>query len=70
MRASKIEVAVCSCCSIPGGPYPVPYVLILWRRDLYASIVEERTCENVLESKLDVAGVQGRRLDEGQVVLA
>lgn len=28
------------------------------------------TCENVLESKLDVASVQGRRFNEGKVVLA
>jgi len=28
------------------------------------------TCENVLEGELDVASVQGRRFDEGQVVLA
>jgi hypothetical protein len=32
--------------------------------------LEIRTCKNVLESKLDVAGVQGRRLDERKVVLA
>ena len=28
------------------------------------------TCKNVLEGKLNVAGVQGRRLDEREVVLA
>lgn len=28
----------------------------------------KRTCENVLEGKLDVAGVQGGRLDKGEVV--
>jgi hypothetical protein len=28
------------------------------------------TCEDVLEGELDVAGVQGRRLDERKVVLA
>ena len=31
---------------------------------------EAPTCENVLESKLDVAGIQGGRLNEGKVVLA
>lgn len=28
------------------------------------------TCENVLEGQLDVAGIEGRGLDEGKVVLA
>jgi len=35
-----------------------------------AYLLSKRTCENVLESELDVAGVQGRRLDEGKVVVA
>src|SRR5690242_15015596 len=52
------------------GLWAVQYVPELRRRSLCAGSVESRTCENVLESKLDVAGVQGRRLDEGQVVLA
>ena len=30
----------------------------------------KRTCEDVLEGELYVAGVQGGGLDEGQVVLA
>jgi hypothetical protein len=29
-----------------------------------------RTCEDVLEGKLDVAGVQSRSFNEGKVVLA
>lgn len=32
--------------------------------------VDAHTCEDVLEGKLDVAGVQGGRLDEREVVLA
>lgn len=32
--------------------------------------VIKRTCEDVLEGKLNVAGVQGRRFDKGEVVLA
>jgi hypothetical protein len=28
------------------------------------------TCEDVLEGKLDVAGVQSRSLDKGEVVVA
>ena len=31
---------------------------------------DRRTCENVLEGELNVAGVQGGRLDERKVVLA
>ena len=40
------------------------------RRATYSLGRMDRTCENVLESELDVAGVQGGRLDERQVVLA
>lgn len=45
-------------------------ILSVQATDRLEKLVEQRTSQNVLERKFDVAGIKGRRLDKGQVVLA